>query len=119
MIALYVVCALQLVIVFVIMRVQQRKPVDPRYVYVLRHQAAGRMTEYLFASKPTAAQRLAVETVCDKSWGAQHPKTSERWNTWIEKLEVLHNAIPRVVPPGDTTNPELPSVSASATGIVG
>ena len=53
-------------------------------VYIIRHQAAGYIPEYIFAATPSQQQMAAVYAMCDQRYGLTHPKTQERyWIRWV------------------------------------
>lgn len=58
-------------------------------VYFVRHQAAGFVTEYPFAEKPTDAQVAAVAKKCFQSFGSQHAKTKEEYWVKVFSFDVL------------------------------
>lgn len=55
-------------------------------IYFVRHQAAGILTDYPFASAPSQAQLAALSKLCFQSHGAAHPKTKEPY--WVRVVEV-------------------------------
>lgn len=50
-------------------------------VYMLRHQAAGFIPQFVFANEPTEMQIAAVARMCEARHGIAHPKTEEPY--WI------------------------------------
>lgn len=58
-------------------------------VYFVRHQAAGILTDYPFASEPTAEQQEAVARLCFQRHGAVHPKSKEPYWLNVVALGVL------------------------------
>lgn len=81
-------------------------------VYIARHQSLGFLTEYPFASYPSAEQLAALEKLCFRSAGATHPKTKEPYWLKVAELDLLGEEIPSVPEP-------LASVSVGGSAAVG
>jgi hypothetical protein len=78
-------------------------------IYFVRHQAAGVLTDYPFASSPTDKQLEALSRLCFQRHGATHPKGDSAYWTRVVELDVLGpNDIPEV--------PERDLSSVSAGG---
>ena len=69
-------------------------------IYCIRHQAAGVVFEYPFASPPSDAQVDAVRAFVDGRHGAKHPKTGQQYWMRIVEVGVLEGGqLPAVDPP--------------------
>jgi hypothetical protein len=55
-------------------------------IHYVRHQAAGILTEFPFASAPTDAQMAALTKLCFQRHGGSHAKTGEPY--WLKVVEV-------------------------------
>lgn len=58
-------------------------------IYFVRHQAAGILTSYPFASEPSKEQLAAIERLCFQGYGAEHPKSKEPYWLRVIEAEVL------------------------------
>lgn len=72
-------------------------------IHYVRHQAAGILTDFPFASAPTSAQMAALTKLCFQRHGEKHAKTGEPY--WLKVVEMP------VLGAGDV--PEVPERSLS------
>ena len=91
-------------------------------VYMVRHQSAGLVAEYVFAAPPTPQQLAVIGRVCAQRCGERHLRTGEPlWMTVVE-LSVLDGADLAMPPPpganGKANASGVGAVSVSAVGHV-
>lgn len=58
-------------------------------IYLVRHQAAGFLHEFPFASAPTESQMAALAKLTFQRHGATHPKTKEPYWLRVDEFDVL------------------------------
>jgi len=83
-------------------------------IYFVRHQAAGIVHEYPFASQPNAAQQAAVAKLCLQRFGSTHPKTKEEYWTTIVEVDLLGSDDVPVIPEQGTEKANVAGVGLVA-----
>jgi hypothetical protein len=58
-------------------------------IHYVRHQAAGILTDFPFASAPTDKQIAALAKLCFQRHGEKHPKTREAYWLKVEEVPLL------------------------------
>lgn len=77
-------------------------------IWLLRHQVAGYLHEYPFASEPAAAQVAPIAAMLARRHGTHHPKTNEAY--WLRAEPFT------VVGPTEIPAPPLPGLGLSNGG---
>lgn len=92
-------------------------------VYMLRHQAGGVLSQFVFERPPTGEQMLSAAFYFEQLHGSTHPKTKEPY--WLRVVEVpvlqADDQLPLTAGTADGAKDnvtELAPVSMSGTGTV-
>ncbi len=93
-------------------------------LYILRHQAAGYLHDFVFEGLPSKEQVKPIAAMLVRRHGAAHPKTGETW--WL-RAEPLATIAPGVIPEvasgqtsagSDTGAAASPSFGVHGEGVV-
>jgi len=87
-------------------------------IFLVRHQAAGYVVEFPFASSPSAVQLAPVLAMLASRHGGAHKKTGEPFWHRVEEVPLVGpGEIPSVAVPEPSAGPAKASASADLAGL--